>query len=483
MVIAKEVSLDDNTGEKILERLQAALRSDGDFPIRAKVVSELRLRASNPSTTVEQMASLILKEPALGTRILHLVNSSFYLRARPVDTISQAVLRIGMTAISDLCAGLVVMQRFVPAARRGGVFANCVKRSVVTALLSNELARLSNDQEVAEKGYLAGTFYHLGHLLLAFYFPQIYEAAEKRGEIRGYGITRSISELLGKSPVELVLGIVDALKIPPLYHAILEEAHRSTESGELSTVQIGRALRAAGSLSEAIVDGKTVEALEDELTRIAQESGYPREVLCEILSRLPEAFSEHCKFIDLSFLTLPPYLSHFSGASATPFGEGEAQVSEALRDIQDAVEQGEPLSSILGLVMEACTGALGYDRTLLLYLDRDHRELQGRTALGERFPFDPRRIVRPLSDVRRELPDVEAFRSGKPQTTGEPLCHDTDHFFALPIGRRDGAKGVIYADRIRKPGEGVRSSEQASHPVLCRLTDLLDQAVLKSEDW
>ena len=83
----------------IVQKLKQALRSDGDFPVRARVITELRILSSKPNTSINTIADMILKEPALGTRVLHLVNSAFYQRNRPITTISQAVMHIGMRAL------------------------------------------------------------------------------------------------------------------------------------------------------------------------------------------------------------------------------------------------------------------------------------------------------------------------------------------------------------------------------------------------
>ena len=102
------------TAEQFVEKLRNALRRDGDFPASAKIVSELRMLTSDPRTTANQITEVILREPSLGTRVLHLVNSSFYRRAKPIMTVSQAVVQIGMKPLADLCAGLVLLQKFVP---------------------------------------------------------------------------------------------------------------------------------------------------------------------------------------------------------------------------------------------------------------------------------------------------------------------------------------------------------------------------------
>ena len=117
----------------LLDKMRKALQKDGDFPASARVVNELRTLISNSQTTATQITEVILKEPSLGTRVLHLVNSSFYRRAKPIMTVSQAVIQVGMRPLAELCSGLVLLQKFIPVAGRGGAFAECLQRSIVTA--------------------------------------------------------------------------------------------------------------------------------------------------------------------------------------------------------------------------------------------------------------------------------------------------------------------------------------------------------------
>jgi len=87
----------------ILPTLKHALSAAGDFPIREKVVNELREISKKPGVTVEEISSIIMAEPALGARIIHLVNSAYCSSTSEILTVSQAVIQIGMRNLVDLC--------------------------------------------------------------------------------------------------------------------------------------------------------------------------------------------------------------------------------------------------------------------------------------------------------------------------------------------------------------------------------------------
>src|SRR5581483_3381376 len=116
-----------------------ALARDGDFPASAKVVNKLLTRASNRNVTLSEISNIILKEPSLTARILHVVNSTIYNRGAPIKTVSDAVTRLGLRNVAEVCSGLVLFKKFVPAARSEGSFADCLKQALFTSMLARSL--------------------------------------------------------------------------------------------------------------------------------------------------------------------------------------------------------------------------------------------------------------------------------------------------------------------------------------------------------
>jgi HD-like signal output (HDOD) protein len=86
---------------------------DADF--LKKVLSDNRELASLPQTLAEvlrvtrddrssaqDMATVIMKDPALTARVLRIVNSAYYGLGRQIGSISQSIMTIGMRQVSAL---------------------------------------------------------------------------------------------------------------------------------------------------------------------------------------------------------------------------------------------------------------------------------------------------------------------------------------------------------------------------------------------
>ena len=476
------------TPEEFITKLRNALRADGDFPASAKMVTELRHLTQNPKTSGSQLTEIILKEPSLGTRVLSLVNSSFYRRRKPIMTISQAVVQIGMKPLSELCAGLILLQRFVPTARRSGPFANCLKKSVVTSLLASSLSRGAigtKSTQSDETGYLAGSFAELGTLLLAYYFPKVYEAAMKRSEQKKQDLGKSISELAGLSPLQISKEILSSLELPDFYRKVLEASehqHSFAATGlvgeQAQIADMAKSIFAAREISEVLSNNKGKPELDRAMARVNHALGVKGDLINEVVGNLPSLFKEHCSSIEIDLPPLPPYVQLMATSIGTPDDaatEGPDLANQFMSfvdEIRQAVENREPTASIITTVMETFVWSLGFDRVLLLLADGQKKHLVGRMMLGQSQNFDPSQCKRAVGpEAGTSAPDAVAFREARPVFAGQAILKDGWPFAVIPVGFGPRAIGVIYADKISGSKPDLDAKEQAAIGVLAELLD------------
>ncbi len=482
---------ENQNDSELVTKLKRALSKDGDFPASAKIVTELRQLSSDPNTTANQITEIILKEPSLGTRVLHLVNSSFYRRAKPIMTVSQAVVQIGMKPLAELCSGLVLLQKFVPVARRGGVFANCLRKMTVSSLLAgalgSEMGRSMGGGKSHESGYLAGTFAEIGALLLAYYFPQVYENAAKRAESKGVEVGTGIFEITGLSALQLSHEVLAALDLPIFYRHVLQasidpkavnSAVTPPSAGELQEIaKAARTVQTALAFSSALTSGKPKKQIDDLVNKAEKLLGLSNAQLRTILSMLPDAFKSHCGLMELDLAALPEYLSTYGVSEPAPdiseVAEQERDIfSQYLDEIRQAVDAREPSSSIITTCMETLAFGLKFDRVLLLILGSGKSSFGGRMLLGQSAGIDPKSISRALGPKSgSRSPETIAFRDSHPVFTGEPILEGGWPIAVLPVGFGSKAVGVIYADRIGDKAASLTARETAAIGVLVELLD------------
>lgn len=524
-----------STSDDIVAKLKKSLSRSGDFPTSAKVVAELRSLAMNPATTANQIAEIILKEPSLGMRILSLVNSAFYKPTKPITTISQAIIQIGMKPIVEMCSSLILLQKFVPEARKNGAFALCLRRSVLTSLLTSSLASAtvntaskSISQRNTESGLLVGMMAEIGTLMLAFYYPQLYDSAVKRSEQKGQSLALSIKQLFGLTPLEISSEITSSMGLPQYYADVLRKTDAITNKNPDATApaedlnNLSRCLGCAALASDAINGSSDPAAVTKALHAAVMQFDVPVDAVQQAVVDVGPALKSHCDAINVALpevtlnfeqvvldktikaqpSTISPKPVGAPAAAARPpipsaplrsteppprqqeeqveFSDELAKLNKYVADIRGALKGNEPTSTIITMVMEACAYTLSFSRVVLLLGNKERTALTGRVALGKVPGFVAGKYVRSLSDPSiSSYPDYKAFVMGQTVTTGNSIFPDGHTPAAIPVGLGRRAVGVVYLERTGGSGSPKDFSMQ-EQSALVMLASLLDKAVTRT---
>ncbi|RME38539.1 MAG: HDOD domain-containing protein [Planctomycetota bacterium] len=140
---------------------------------------------ANAQCTVEDVAQAVETDQALSLRLLKLANSTAYARGRPVDTVLEAVKRIGNTEVRNIVLAISMLDRF------HGRIARYIdpwlfwEHAIASGWLARSLAHSSGQARDEEGSYfLWGVLHDVGRLLFLDSVPdqyaEVYEAAEKR---------------------------------------------------------------------------------------------------------------------------------------------------------------------------------------------------------------------------------------------------------------------------------------------------------------
>jgi HD-like signal output (HDOD) protein len=477
------------TAESLVGRLRDALKTTGDFPVSARIVSEVSALSKNPNVTAEKISSVILKDPTLGMRLLSVVNSSYYQRGRPILTVSQAIVHIGLNQLADICANLILLQSFVPTARQGGVFANSLRRAILTSVLTELISIQLAAKESAygtprsETGYLLGFFTELGAMLLAFYYPQIYQTALNRSKSRTIDINKSIHQLIGITPILISSGIIRALELPPFYAEALllvnEQRHDPTTisrlHGELKNAVTS--IFISDSIAGLIITERRKRDLDRAIIETCETADVSPSVLSPVLSQLPVAFDEYCKMLDLNFAPLPNHLDSFNHSSLDnldSLSSGEAEtISDLIDELNSLVEAGESVTSIMTAAMEALAWGFGFDRVILMIHDTSSSQLNGHMSLGDLAGIDVQAMRKTVpatfNDKERYDVDILAAKTLMPVFQGDPLLPEGWPIVAIPIGTQDKLIGVIYADKFNSTETELSIQQQAGITMLASI--------------
>ena len=123
------------------------------------------------SSTIDDIADVILLDPALSGTILKLANSSFFNYPGKIDTISKAVLVLGITEVYNLVIAYFTTKAFTSIKASPQYLEDFWERSVDTALIIKYLGFKLNVPN-AERLFILGLLHNLGELVMQQFEPE-----------------------------------------------------------------------------------------------------------------------------------------------------------------------------------------------------------------------------------------------------------------------------------------------------------------------
>jgi putative nucleotidyltransferase with HDIG domain len=157
---------------RIPDRILMAFETLKPFP--AHVVEAMQL-LDDLSTSAEEVASALGRDPVLAARVLRLANSALYLRARRVATLREAVVLVGFAAVRSLLVGAVAYDAFRPGAPGYGLDrVQLWQHSLAVATVARQLA--GSRERDAEAAFVAGLLHDIGKLALSSALQEQYPA-------------------------------------------------------------------------------------------------------------------------------------------------------------------------------------------------------------------------------------------------------------------------------------------------------------------
>ena len=146
------------------------------LPAIFRLVSE---QLDDHGYSLEQIGNTLQNDPAITTRILKLVNSSYYGLPGQVTSVTLAVNLLGRERCKHVLIGSVLDGVFEDGENPAFSIQEFWQHSIKTALIARQLADYTDGIEEPEAMFTAGLLHDIGKLLLIERFPEEMLAAEK----------------------------------------------------------------------------------------------------------------------------------------------------------------------------------------------------------------------------------------------------------------------------------------------------------------
>ncbi|MBI3014535.1 MAG: GGDEF domain-containing protein [Candidatus Tectomicrobia bacterium] len=143
------------------------------LPVLPAEVKDLISISLEETTSAREIASMIMKSPALSARMLKIVNSPFYGFPRRITTVSQAVVILGLPATRNIALSLSVLDLFRGRKSLRKHMPAFLEHSLGAALAAQEMSK-QLAYPLAEEAFMAGLLHDLGVLALMECIPDLY---------------------------------------------------------------------------------------------------------------------------------------------------------------------------------------------------------------------------------------------------------------------------------------------------------------------
>ena len=182
--------------ERLLRIIEDELQ---DLPPLPAVIVRVMQTVNDPNTSAADLNRLIAADQALASKVLRLVNSSYYGFPRKISTITNAVVILGFNTVRNLTTSLGVFNAFDTRGQRTALDRDAFwAHSIGVAVAAGVIARRKGiGSKSVEEVFIGGLMHDIGKLFLDQYFPDQYAIAIKLASAARISIWESEKTALG----------------------------------------------------------------------------------------------------------------------------------------------------------------------------------------------------------------------------------------------------------------------------------------------
>lgn len=190
-----------------------------ELPRLPTVATEILDLSRKPNARIEDIASLLEREPLLAAKVLKLANSALYGGVGSVSTLKQALVRMGLANVRDVVMEAAFQMTVIRAEGFNDTLEAIRRHSTAVAWVSRFIAR--NTAMEAENAFLIGLLHDvglsMGLLALAEWLKQNKQPQRLRPH-HWLAVERMHEEISGQ--------VLTSWKLPPALVLVVQNHHR-----------------------------------------------------------------------------------------------------------------------------------------------------------------------------------------------------------------------------------------------------------------
>jgi putative nucleotidyltransferase with HDIG domain len=211
--------------------LQAIVEQCRQLPPFPAVIHRALEVMNNPLSTLQDIVEVIQYDQSITTNVLKVVNSSYFGLRRPVGSLQDAVLYLGLNPLLEILFGASGGSVLTQAVDGYDLEAGALwKHSVSSALLSQIISRRLN-REPNPLEFTAALIHDIGKVIMSSFVGGQVQRIREKVEREGLTFLEAEKEILGIDHAELSARIIEEWRFPEKIVTVIRYHHTPLSAG------------------------------------------------------------------------------------------------------------------------------------------------------------------------------------------------------------------------------------------------------------
>ena len=230
--LIRKRKVDPGKTQTPLERLKAAFGSLNKLPTLPEAAVRALAIANNPNSSMRDFSAVIETDPALAAGILRLVNCPLFRGTKTIESLDQAVVRVGLRECKNLIVAVAMRSIFQKTSGKQKVHCEILwLHSSVTATMCREVNKALRLGHQGEE-FTCGLSHDIGRILIALGAPDLFPLVDPLDFREDGDLLAREAELLGTDHCYFGAWFADRSQLPGLVISAIQYHHTPGEAPE-----------------------------------------------------------------------------------------------------------------------------------------------------------------------------------------------------------------------------------------------------------
>lgn len=309
-----EDSSEGNDRNSTVQFLIRRMKRKQDFPAISTNITQINKKTSSRDTSsASELSNVILKDYALTTKLLRLVNTSFYGQfGGEITTVSRAVVIMGFEQVRAAALSIILFEHLNNPSQ-----AKELKGAACSALMSGIIAREQAKQmktlkdDDIETAFIASMFHKLGRLLTIYYLSEEYEEVKNLIVNKGAKEQQAALSVLGASYEDIGKGIAQEWKLPDVItHSMKRIPDGPVAAAKSTNERISQLASFSNELCEiGIEDSDSKQKLEEISDRYKKSLRLTVKDIKSLIENSKTEIKEYTKILNIDIADVTPFVT------------------------------------------------------------------------------------------------------------------------------------------------------------------------------